>query len=555
MKSSKIKYTESVSAIPTEVRNKYLDSLICKKNYKKSTKYCIAREVIDVVDSGDFMKWDEDLLKKKLKISDGALRFHKSVILTELRNLTFRNSDDNPEENILSKYKSFSEYFYEGRIERYRIKFILFEKELMELSYKKKRIEYFAILSDIQRMLMIAYFHKRNYIRFNIFIKKIINIRNNKNLLAKLNSRDRSLIEINYLWAMYYKERFNWKNDKDFKQTEIAIPKISELASKHNFSIHYLSAFVINMWVARNNGNLKIMKLIAEKGYNESIKYKEYNVSLLFKAYLFYYDLLTKKINAEQAEAKIQSLYEKSKKKSYYSNTTIYLFDLYTQIVFLTDEIKATQLLKEQINIKLTVGHNYDALYSKFSYLFYNALNNLVEYENAFLNNRKLNYLRIKSLNIPLLSELEEFIKELLNNDKKLFDIKFLSDIYIVQGMIDLFKGKDIDVEKAILIQQRNDRLRRTRKYFSKDWYFNTLRIYFKILSLGKMKKDLLKRDDLIQEFIKQIEYFYNYPEDLGKLEYNILEYASQIINSEKLTKEIIKLYQYAKDVKKVTFF
>lgn len=554
MKNPKQKYPELISVIPFSIRNKYIKNLEIKENYLKSTKYFIAHEINKIVNDGDFTKWDEEILMGKLKISNGALRFHKSIILKELRTLTFRISDEKDEESINSKFNRFAEYYYEGSMEKYRMQFILFEKELTSLVSSYKKYEYAAILSEIQRMLMISYFHKRNYVRFNYFTGKITNIRKNKNLNAKLKERDKSLIEINYLWTCYYKDRFNWKNDNNFRQTEIISSKVYALAKKNNFIIHYFSSIVVKMWTAQNNGDISKMKYMAEKGYSEAIVNNEEVISLLFKANIIYTELHYKKITAAKATEKIRDLYERSRGKLPYSNITIYLLDLYVQTVFLVDEVKATQLLKEQVNIKMIVGHNYDAIYNRFFYHFYDSFSRIVEYETTYDKNNDQKYIYIKSVNLSLLSEVEENIKQLLNYEKKLFSIKFLSDIYIVQGMIDLFKGNSIDIEKAILIQQRNDRLRKTRKFISKDWYFNTLRIYFKIIRLGKFKKEIIKRDDLIHQFIKQVEYFYTYPDDLGKLEYNILVYASQNINSDKLTNEIIKFYQFAINIKKLSF-
>ena len=554
MKNTTTKFFEHVSAIPKQIRDKYLLNLEIKNNHLANTKYNIAKEIFKIVESRRFDKWDEIKLKKKYNFTDGAFRFNKSIILKEIRELIFsgQNADSSQGKDLATKYKMYADYFVTGNMERHRNEFLSFEKELRENNIKNS---YSVILSDVQRMLMIYYFHKRNYLRFNYFYGSISKIYNRNKTNSILKKKDIISIRINYLWAEYYKQSFNWINNKDLIKSEEYIAEIYREARKYKISIHHLSTIIIRMWLSRSRNDLVKMVRLAEEGYKLSIEYNEEHISYLFKAYMYFGDVLNNKIAEGKCVELIGELYEKVKKHSPYSNVAKYLLDIYKQLMLSINEEKGLLLLKESSELCLVAGHTYDGLYNKFIYHFYNTQNKIIEYEKITDGKSDTGFISIKSINNDLISEFEENIKQLLNFNKNIFTVKFLSDIYLTQGMIDVFKGKSVDLKTAILTQERNDRLRKTRHFISNDWYFMTIRTYFRLISCTDgSKKDKLKKEDYIRQLIKQTEYFYGEPNEIGKLEFNILLYISQMINSKTLTNAVNKLYLWILAEKKQIF-
>lgn len=554
MKNTRIVFIEQISSIPKGIRDKYLAILEFKNNGKFNVKYNLAKDIFRILYSHHSIKWDDKKLMKKHKLSESAFRFHKSTILKELRNLVFQNQStiSKTDDDLEEKYKYYVDCYSNGKMERYRNEFLLFEKEVRKKNIKHSHS---VILTDVQRILMIYYFHKRNYLRFNYFYNSIVRIQKKITKVTNLKAKDISSIKINYLWAEYYKQSFNWINNKDLIKSEKYISDICREARKYKISIHHLSTIIIRMWISRSRNELTKMEELAKEGYELAVKYKEEHISYLFQAYLHFGYMVNKKISEDKCVELIGELYNKVKLYSPYSNIAKYLLDIYKQVMLSINEAKGLLLLKESSELCLVAGHTYDGLYNKFMYHFYNTQNRIIEYEKVSDGKSDTEFIKIKSINRDLVSEFEENIKQLLNYNKNIFAVKFLSDIYLAQGMIDIFKGKDVDLKKAILLQERNDRLRKTRHFISNDWYFVTIRTYLRYLGRDDFfKKDKMKKDDYIHQLIKQVEYFYGEPNEIGKLEFNILLYISQIINSDKFTAEVKKLYHWILQEKKEMF-
>jgi hypothetical protein len=566
IKFTTLKFLYEMSAIPTDIREKYYQKLLnCPKTgtkRKNSTNQKNVRllEIINrYIKNENMVEWNDEDICKTLNISKNMLYCHKHYIIKGLRKFFF-NWDETEKETFkkCKTNKNSIEYKYEYANKMYEIGLTREAKtEFIKISRLLERIEsndteHSVMLLKVYDKLSEYYHYQNNRHKFNIYNKKIENI--NKSLLKnkKIKNDKKLVLEINILSNRYLLKKISFRVRKQkeyFKIIDIYKLILSDAKKIGDTEIAY--KMYINLGVIYQDLlHFDIAKKYYEKGLKLALKFnmKQESISSLISIKAVEY--LLGQLSLNNCLDKMNDLYDNFKNTGL--QKSIHERSLF-QFVFITTATDRKDLLNkylEKYNSFKIITYGYKAAirmlyFMKFTYY----LNNISEFGYRSIFNKSLKTIFVKRIRQDIVKKLDDLRLELSLDSNKKHIIYFTMEALMFMLQAEIFKGKNMNFEDVIVIFQKIDWFLKTRrKIYQSDTGLHEeialMKTCFRIIECSRYSKEQILLDKYEEKFDKFLTDLLNNNNKENIISnFTILSYAAEQSESKKLKDFSDKMY------------
>lgn len=564
IKFTTLKYLYEITAIPPNIREKYLLKLLnCPKTEikrKNSTNQKNVRlfEIInDCINNDDMTKWDEDKICTELRISKNMLYCHKHYILKGIREFYFNWNEI--EKKVIKKDENTNETKYNfnkallmneiGLKREAKSKFLNICKTLE--TKKNRKVDDELILLKSYEKLCFYYYHQNNRYKFNFFYSEIKKIGNN---LIKRNNvkNDEFLVsEINIVLhhCLLKKIGYNIKEQNNYPKM-IGLCKKIYLEAKRinnrdlickmltNIGFIYQDLMQFDKALKYNRMGLKFARK-----YNMRQDYIYFSISITLEEYL------SGLINFSDCFNKMTELYDSLK--------CLYIKDnikerILFQFFCLGTVSESSDLLSEFIekyySYNIIVKGYKSAVRMLYYKKFTNYLNKVFLYNYDTIPNSIEKSLTVKETSKDIITKLEDLVTELLSIFNKKHTIYFIIESYLFMLETEFCKGKNMDFERFNDIYDKIKWILKTRsKIFQSDNELHKLISMFKIFSQIIEGSRYHSENELVSKYGQHFDFFSH--QLLDEKKENVLPYftffsfTAEQIGSKKIRDRVKELF------------
>ncbi|MFA5403602.1 MAG: hypothetical protein WC358_01590 [Ignavibacteria bacterium] len=523
IKFTTLKYLYEIAAIPSDIREKYLQKLLScpktgikRKNSTNQKNVKLLEIINESIRNEDMTKWDENEICMELNISKNMLYCHKHYILKGIREYYFNWKEI--EEKEIKRDKNTNEIEYnlnrailmnEIGLKREAKSIFLNICKILETK-KRRNIDDELILLKSYEKLCFYYYHQNNRNKFNIFYSGIEKI--GDNLLKRNNLKKNKFLVSEINIALYHcllkKLGFNIKEQNNF-------PKMIELCKKiyyeakrinnqdlickmlTNISAIYQDLMQFDMALKYNRVGLKI----AEK-YNMRQENICFCISIALEEYL------AGRLNYSECINKMTKLYDSTKfiyLKNNIKERILFQFFCLGTVSESSDFL--SDFIEKYYSYNIIVKGYKSAVRMLYYKKFTNYLNKVFLYNYNTIPNSTEKSVTVEETRKDIITKLEDLVTELLSNFNKKHTIYFIIESYLFMLQTEFCKGKNMDFERFNDIYYKIKWILKTRsKIFQGD---NEL---YKLISILKICSQIIEgsryhnEDELINKYGQYFE-------------------------------------------------
>lgn len=537
-------YLLEISLIPLEIRRKFLNNLYFRKNGTNQKNYKLLSIIERIIESGNFKKWNEQLICKKLDVSKALLACLKSRILKTLRSEYFKISITKDIKNsvnasFLDEIKSLEE---KGCYrEALPLCFQLVKRILKEVKKSKKSIIYVQ-LAELYYIISQFYFYNKNQKSFKKFYYE----------LEKLKRRSLSFknkIEQNKILSAYYLVKsqlflFKQGNNKYLQMAMLYKQKSLSAAEKSNHSLLILRNLIHLARIYRLLGEIENARKIIRKGLKYSHRIENNEMYLLFDVLNLELDFILNKNYALEYYKKCVEVYRALTPQSSFECVQTIAFKLITITSFLDKENEIRFYENEYVRSLALRGKKTEAFERKFwhnaEWQRWNLYKWKIETENGD------EHFTVEP-DEKILEQISEQIIDYTRRNYKIYNVSRKLFNYLFRIVVEYWKGNNSDYETILYFINKVRRLIKSTKVSLPKHNYQNISFLVNLLNESKYKNKKEVFLKYAKDFEEAVASIKNTTLNVIE-EYAKIEFAAKLLNLKMFTDEVRKLETWLKE-------
>lgn len=537
-------YLLELSLIPVEIRRKFMNKLYFRKNGTEQKNYKLLDIIERIIESGNFKKWNEDLICKKLKVSKAVLSCLKSRLLKALRREYFnlkvqnikRNYSVNDSLNEIKKLEEKGCYR-----EALPLSFSLIKVILKEIKKTKKPVLYIQ-LSELYYIISQFYFYNKNQKSFKKYYFEL-------ERLKRKCSAFKNETQKNKILAVYYLVKsqlflFRQGNNKYLQMSMLYKLKSLEAAEKSNHSLLIIRNIIHLARIYRLLSQINDAKKVLKKGFKFALKFGNKEIYSLLEVLDLELDFILDKNRSVEYYLKCVEVYNTLTSQSSFESVQTISFKLIVITSFLDKENEIRFYENEYVRSLGLRGKKTEAFERKF-------------WQNAEWHRWNLYKWKIETLNDKehftvepdekILTEISEQIIDYTRRNYKIYNASRKLFNYLFRIVVEYWKGNNSDYETILYFINKVKRLIKSTKVSLPKHNYQNINFLVNLLNESKYK-------DKTETFLKYARDFQEAVESIKNTTLNVIEeyakieFAAKLLNLKIFTDEVLKLENWLKE-------
>jgi len=537
-------YLLEISLIPVKIRRKFLNRLYFRKNGVEQKNYKLLQIIERIIESGNFKKWNEELICKKLNVTNSLLACLKSRILKALRTEYFKtNSIKNFEkesiDNCLSEIKNLEE---KGCYrEAMPLCFVLVKRIIEEVKKNKKTV-FYVQLSELYYIISQFYFYNKNQKRFKKYYFELEKLKRKSSLFK--NKKEQSKILAAYYLVKSQLFLFRQGNNKYLQMSMIYKLKSLDSAEKINDGRLILRNLIHLARIYRLLGETENARNVINKGLKYSQKISNNEMYSLFEVLDLELNFIRDKKYSEAYYKKCLHVYSEISPQSSFECVQTINFKLIGITSYLDKEEEIRFFENEYVRSLALRGKKYEAFERRF-------------WQNAEWQRWKLYKWKIENKNddehytiepdAKVLDEMSEQIVDYTRRNYKIYNASRLLFNFLFRIDVEYWKGENADYETMRYFLNKTKRLIKSTKVSLPRHNYLNFDFLVNLLNEGKY-------NDKKETYLKYAKQFDEVVASLKTTTLNVIEeyakiaFAAKILNLKMFTDEVLKLEKWLKE-------
>lgn len=537
-------YLLEISLIPVEIRRKFMNKLYFRKNGTEQKNYRLLDIIERIIERGNFKKWNEDLICKKLKVSNAVLSCLKSRLLKALRREYFNLKAQNIKRNysVIDSLNEIKKLEEKGCYrEALPLSFSLIKVILKEIKKTKKPVLYIQ-LSELYYLISQFYFYNKNQKSFKKYYFELEG-------LKRKCSAFKNETQKNKILAVYYLVKsqlflFRQGNNKYLQMSMFYKLKSLEAAEKSNHSLLIIRNIIHLARIYRLLSQINDAKKVLKKGFKFALKFGNKEIYSLFEVLDLELDFILDKNRSVEYYLKCVEVYNTLTSQSSFESVQTISFKLIVITSFLDKENEIRFYENEYVRSLGLRGKKTEAFERKF-------------WQNAEWHRWNLYKWKIETLNDKehftvepdekILTEISEQIIDYTRRNYKIYNVSRKLFNYLFRIVVEYWKGNNSDYETILYFINKVKRLIKSTKVSLPKHNYQNINFLVNLLNESKYK-------DKTETFLKYSKDFQEAVESIKNTTLNVIEeyakieFAAKLLNLKIFTDEVIKLENWLKE-------